>query len=179
VDKCPDVKGLPRYQGCPIPDTDKDGINDEEDLCPTIPGPAISHGCPLEMVVVRIKTEFKNLLFNFGKSTLRPESEKIISKAAKVMNEEIPSASFYIDGYTDNVGSASRNKALSKARAQAVANALIKDGVAKNRLVVRGFGKAHPLCTNATEEGRQCNRRVEVLIRSVDQQQNKNNMQVK
>jgi outer membrane protein OmpA-like peptidoglycan-associated protein len=47
VDKCPDVKGLPRYQGCPIPDTDKDGINDEEDKCPTVPGLPRYQGCPI------------------------------------------------------------------------------------------------------------------------------------
>lgn len=46
-DKCPTVPGLARYQGCPIPDTDKDGINDEEDKCPTEPGPASNQGCPL------------------------------------------------------------------------------------------------------------------------------------
>jgi outer membrane protein OmpA-like peptidoglycan-associated protein len=46
-DKCPTVFGLARYQGCPIPDTDKDGINDEEDKCPTVPGLARYQGCPL------------------------------------------------------------------------------------------------------------------------------------
>ena len=178
-DKCPTVFGVLKYQGCPIPDTDGDGVNDDEDICPTVPGPAATHGCPIEVVVVRIKTEFKNLLFNFGKSTLRPESEKIIAKAAKVMNEEIPNTTFYIDGFTDNVGSAARNKTLSKARAQAVANALVKDGVARDRLMVRGFGKENPLCTNKTEEGRQCNRRVEVLIRSIDQKAEKSSIPVK
>ncbi|MBL7746266.1 MAG: OmpA family protein [Chitinophagaceae bacterium] len=46
-DKCPDVKGLAKYDGCPIPDTDKDGINDEEDKCPTVPGLARYQGCPI------------------------------------------------------------------------------------------------------------------------------------
>jgi OmpA-OmpF porin, OOP family len=46
-DKCPTVYGLARYQGCPIPDTDKDGINDEEDKCPTVPGVARYQGCPV------------------------------------------------------------------------------------------------------------------------------------
>jgi outer membrane protein OmpA-like peptidoglycan-associated protein len=46
-DKCPDVPGLARYQGCPIPDTDGDGINDEEDKCPTVPGVARYQGCPI------------------------------------------------------------------------------------------------------------------------------------
>lgn len=178
-DKCPTVPGVIKYGGCPVPDTDGDGINDEMDLCPTEPGPASTRGCPIAVVVVRIKAEFKNLLFNFGKATLTPESDKIIQHAVKVMNEEIPNSNFYIDGFTDNVGSAARNKSLSKARAQAVVNALVKDGVAKNRLVARGFGKESPICTNATAEGRQCNRRVEVYIRNVDQSEQKTNILLK
>ncbi len=46
-DKCPTVPGLAKYQGCPIPDTDKDGINDEEDKCPTVAGVARYQGCPI------------------------------------------------------------------------------------------------------------------------------------
>jgi OmpA-OmpF porin, OOP family len=46
-DKCPAVKGLPKYDGCPAPDTDKDGINDEEDKCVTVPGVARYQGCPV------------------------------------------------------------------------------------------------------------------------------------
>src|SRR6185295_14539845 len=47
LDKCPTVPGLAKYQGCPVPDTDKDGINDEEDKCPTVAGLARYQGCPL------------------------------------------------------------------------------------------------------------------------------------
>ncbi|MEQ1678165.1 MAG: OmpA family protein [Chitinophagaceae bacterium] len=47
LDKCPTVPGLAKYDGCPIPDTDKDGINDEEDKCPTVPGLARYQGCPI------------------------------------------------------------------------------------------------------------------------------------
>ena len=46
-DKCPAVPGLARYKGCPVPDTDKDGINDEEDKCPTVFGVARYQGCPI------------------------------------------------------------------------------------------------------------------------------------
>jgi outer membrane protein OmpA-like peptidoglycan-associated protein len=46
-DKCPTVPGLVRYEGCPIPDTDKDGINDEEDKCKDVPGLARYQGCPI------------------------------------------------------------------------------------------------------------------------------------
>jgi OOP family OmpA-OmpF porin len=46
-DKCVDVPGLAKYQGCPVPDTDKDGINDEEDKCPSVAGVARYQGCPV------------------------------------------------------------------------------------------------------------------------------------
>ncbi|MFM7671164.1 MAG: OmpA family protein [Bacteroidota bacterium] len=46
-DRCPTVPGLAKYQGCPIPDTDKDGINDEQDKCPNVPGLARYNGCPI------------------------------------------------------------------------------------------------------------------------------------
>jgi outer membrane protein OmpA-like peptidoglycan-associated protein len=47
LDNCPTVAGFAKYQGCPIPDTDKDGINDEEDKCPTVSGLARYQGCPI------------------------------------------------------------------------------------------------------------------------------------
>jgi len=46
-DKCPTVAGLAKYQGCPVPDTDKDGVNDEQDKCPTVAGLAKYQGCPI------------------------------------------------------------------------------------------------------------------------------------
>lgn len=170
-DKCPTQAGTAKYNGCPIPDSDGDGINDEEDLCPNQAGPASSKGCPVEEVAVRITADFKNILFDFGKATIRPESMSIIEKAAETMNTQIPNSTFYIDGYTDNKGSVAVNKKISQQRAQAVANALIKAGVEKSRITARGFGKDNPKCENDTEEGRQCNRRVEVVIRNIDQKQ--------
>ena len=178
-DKCPTVPGVAKYQGCPVPDTDGDGIPDDVDACPNQAGPASTHGCPLEKIVVQITADFKNILFNFGKSTIKPESEEIIQRAATIMNSQIPNSSFYVDGFTDNIGTAARNKKLSQARAQSVVNLLIKFGVNKDRLVARGFGKEYPKCTNSTEEGRQCNRRVEVSIRNVNQKQEGNTLPVK
>jgi outer membrane protein OmpA-like peptidoglycan-associated protein len=177
-DKCPTVAGVAKYQGCPIPDRDGDGINDEEDLCPDKPGPASSRGCPVEEVAVRITADFKNILFDFGKATIRPESLPIIERAAQTMNEQIPNSTFYIDGYTDNKGSVQVNKKISQQRAQAVASALIAAGVEKSRLTARGFGKDNPKCENDTEEGRQCNRRVEVVIRNIDQKQSTSTIKV-
>ncbi|AEV96407.1 hypothetical protein A4D02_19820 [Niastella koreensis] len=177
-DKCPTVAGVEKYAGCPVPDTDSDGVADDEDLCPNDPGPVSSKGCPVEKVVVQITADFKNILFDYGKATIRNESDPILSKAAKTMIEQIGNSNFYIDGYTDNKGSAAYNKKLSKARAQAVANALIANGIDKSRIMVRGFGKDNPICNNNTEKGRQCNRRVEVVIRNVNQKDEQKSIKI-
>jgi OOP family OmpA-OmpF porin len=47
VDKCPTVPGIPKYNGCPVPDTDRDGINDDDDKCPAVAGLARYQGCPV------------------------------------------------------------------------------------------------------------------------------------
>jgi outer membrane protein OmpA-like peptidoglycan-associated protein len=178
-DKCPTVAGVEKYMGCPVPDTDGDGIPDDQDLCPNERGPASSRGCPVEKIVIQITADFKNILFDYGKSTIRPQSDTILAHAAKVMAEQIPNSNFYIDGYTDNKGKIAINKKLSKARAQAVANALIAHGVDKSRVIARGFGKDNPMCDNKTEAGRQCNRRVEVVIRNVNQREEQKSIKVK
>ncbi len=178
-DKCPIVYGTAKYQGCPVPDTDSDGVNDEVDLCPAVAGPASTHGCPVDQVLVQITADFKNILFNNGKASLRPGSTQILIRAADVMNEQIPNSSFYVDGYTDNVGKPAANKALSQARAQAVVESLVNFGVKRDRLIARGFGNDSPKCENTTEEGRQCNRRVEVVIRNINQSGKKSVIPVK
>ncbi len=178
MDKCPNQAGTAKYNGCPVPDSDGDGVNDEMDLCPNKPGPASSKGCPVEDVAVKITADFKNILFDNNKATIRPESADILVNSAKTMQEQIPNSNLYIDGYTDNVGNAAFNKRLSKARAQAVADALVKNGIDKSRIIVRGFGKDNPICDNKTAEGRQCNRRVEVVIRNVNQQETQKSIKV-
>ena len=179
LDKCPTVKGVAKYQGCPPPDRDNDGVPDDEDLCPEEAGPVSSKGCPEQKVVVQITADFKNILFDYGKSTIRPESDTILRRAARIMNEQIPNSNFYVDGYTDNRGSVAVNKKLSRLRAQSVANALIGGGVDRSRIIVRGFGKENPICENKTATGRQCNRRVEVVIRNVNQKEEQKSIRVK
>src|SRR5882757_3140387 len=57
-DKCPNQKGVPKYNGCPIPDSDGDGINDEQDKCPDIAGTAKYNGCPLVKEEVKKRAEY-------------------------------------------------------------------------------------------------------------------------
>ncbi|HEY6900486.1 MAG TPA: OmpA family protein, partial [Puia sp.] len=61
-DKCPNLAGVARYNGCPIPDRDHDGINDEEDQCPDSAGIAANHGCPLVKEIKKEEAEQINYI---------------------------------------------------------------------------------------------------------------------
>lgn len=69
-----------------------------------------------------------------------------------------------IGGYTDNTGDQSANMSLSRSRAQNTMSAIATQGVSTSRLEAEGYGEQHPVVSNDTEEGRQRNRRVDVLV---------------
>jgi OOP family OmpA-OmpF porin len=71
-----------------------------------------------------------------------------------------------VGGYTDNVGAAKSNLALSLARAHSVVTWLTKHGVPKSRLIAKGYGEANPIAPNTTEAGRRKNRRIEFTVLS-------------
>ena len=72
-----------------------------------------------------------------------------------------------INGYTDNAGDAEANRRLSEARATAMMNELVSLGVDRSRMNARGYGEEAPVADNATAEGRQRNRRVEIRVITV------------
>jgi len=104
-----------------------------------------------------------DVLFNTGKAELLPDGGKNIAKLAEFFRR-YPDRSATIDGYTDSVGNANANFALSERRASAVMSALVSQGVAANRLTMRGHGADMPTADNGTPAGRQMNRRVEVVF---------------
>jgi outer membrane protein OmpA-like peptidoglycan-associated protein len=103
------------------------------------------------------------LLFETNKSTLRSEHFETINSIVHYLLEH-PERLVKISGHTDNVGSNEHNLTLSKKRADVVAEYLVNNGVAINRVETFGFGSTKPLVANITEEGRKKNRRVELLI---------------
>jgi outer membrane protein OmpA-like peptidoglycan-associated protein len=105
----------------------------------------------------------KNIFFDSGKSDLRPESAIELQKLVKLLQEN-PSIKIEISGHTDNTGNADANFALSKTRAQKVAEYLTSAGIPANRLKHNGYGSSQPIADNSTEEGRQKNRRTEFKI---------------
>jgi outer membrane protein OmpA-like peptidoglycan-associated protein len=98
--------------------------------------------------------------FQTGSAILKNESYAVLDTVLLVMRQ-YPDYELAIAGYTDNVGSDAKNMALSKNRAKACYDYLIFRGVKVERLRFAGFGAARPVAANATEEGRERNRRVE------------------
>jgi outer membrane protein OmpA-like peptidoglycan-associated protein len=103
--------------------------------------------------------------FDFDKASLRPDALPTIDQIATLL-KSYPSLRLEVDGHTDNIGTASRNQALSKERAQTVVQALVARGIDRNRLAAEGFGMSRPIATNRTPEGRFQNRRVELIRKS-------------
>lgn len=98
-------------------------------------------------------------------------SARIRSDAYPLLNEYVSAlrgatlgdAVLVIAGHTDAVGSDRHNLRLSEQRAQAVRDYLVARGIAPQRLIARGFGEAYPVASNATEDGREMNRRSEFI----------------
>ena len=102
--------------------------------------------------------------FDFGKATLRPDADAVIERVHALLQAD-PALKLSIEGHTDDVGSDAANLKLSTARAAAVVTALVKRGIAAERLTSGGHGEAKPLADNATSSGRAKNRRVELVKR--------------
>jgi len=106
-----------------------------------------------------------DVLFDFNQATLKPGAREKLSKLAGILLAYPGSYRMQIEGHTDSVGSQDYNQKLSEDRAQAVHDYLISSALPADRMnAVRGFGKIRPVATNDTAEGRQTNRRVEIVI---------------
>ena len=121
----------------------------------------IGYGMRDGRLVISIPQE---LTFPSGKADLSSAGSKALKAVAKTLTSNYSEAEYWIEGHTDNQGSESSNQDLSLRRAEAVRQALVSDGVALARIRVRGYGENYPVTTNNTAEGRQQNRRVEVVF---------------
>ncbi|MDF1550181.1 MAG: OmpA family protein [Bacteroidales bacterium] len=104
-----------------------------------------------------------NTFFESGKSNLRPESFSELNRVARMFTK-YPNLVLEISGHTDSRGSVAVNKRISKARAKAVVDYLVGQGVNPANLQSVGYYFKYPVASNKTEEGRQQNRRVEAKI---------------
>ena len=101
--------------------------------------------------------------FDVNSATLKAESASKLDKLVAFLNE-YPQANVEVVGYTDTSGAASYNQKISEQRAESVANALVERGIDSSRIQARGEGENNPIVSNDTLEGRQQNRRVEVIV---------------
>ena len=180
ADRCPNEKedGLqpdPK-DGCVSPDPDGDGILGDADKCPGEPetknGFQDEDGCPDKAPRVQVtKTEVKineKILFAFGKATIEPASQNLLDEIAYVINDHPQIEYLEVAGHADTVGSDAVNAQLTKARAQAVLDALGKRAVDKRRMHAQGYGDHCPVEKGESEAAREKNRRVEFKIMRID-----------
>lgn len=164
-DKCPDVKGVAEMNGCPLPDADKDGVADKFDKCPKIPGIKANEGCPeiKEEAKATMQRAKEGLFFNSGSAKIKTTSYRVLNDVYTILSEN-PTYKLDIEGHTDSSGDAAKNLQLSKDRAHAAEQYLIKKGIAAERLMAEGYGITRPIADNKTQEGKAKNRRVEFTI---------------
>ncbi len=177
-DQCPnkpeDYDAFQDEDGCPedLADTDNDGIMDDVDRCIKKPetknGYMDADGCPdaapkgVRVTDTEIVIEEK-IFFETGKAVILSKSFSILNSVAQAM-KDYDQIRIEVQGHTDSDGSANYNRKLSASRANSVRDYLIDAGIDGQRLEAKGYGEDKPIDTNATEEGKERNRRVEFKI---------------
>ena len=174
-DQCPEQSGAQAFSGCP--DGDADNVPDYRDVCPTEKAPAdeelsTSDGCPKEVYVSQDQIRFtQKILFQTNRAVIKSQSFGILDAIASIMKDNAHVRRVEVAGHTDNEGSDTSNMKLSKRRAAAVREYLVKKGIDANRLSSQGYGETQPRDSNRTTFGRANNRRVEFRI--LEQEQRK------
>ena len=177
ADYCPslaeDKDGFEDEDGCPDLDNDNDGVPDAIDKCPDKPETLNNYkdddGCPDKgkalVVVTEEKIEIKQkIMFATNSSTIKGDkSFEVLDIIGSILKGN-SAVRVSIEGHTDNRGKAEANRTLSKNRAEAVKEYLVKQGVEADRLETVGWGPDQPIASNKRSAGRKENRRVEFII---------------
>lgn len=122
-----------------------------------------SYGFPNHSIKKGQSIIFKNILFDFDKSSFKEEAIIELNDLLRLMRQN-ENLEIEIRGYTDNIGTLQHNIELSIARAKAVEGFLVLNGINKQRIQCYGYGSTQPIDDNKTEDGRKQNRRVEIYI---------------
>ena len=139
-------------------DADGDSIVDSKDQCPDTPkGYQVDEkGCPKSVTL--------HLNFAFASNLIPTSAAQDVINLTDFMKKN-PASNINIVGHTDIIGNDERNQPRSEARARALADRLISNGIDANRIKTSGKGSKEPIATNDTDAGRAQNRRIEVEIR--------------
>jgi outer membrane protein OmpA-like peptidoglycan-associated protein len=172
-DQCPtQAAGLqadPARAGCPAPDKDGDSVPDATDACPDKAGAPSSdakkNGCPGLVRIDAGKIQInQQVFFATGKEAILSKSFPLLKAVGDALKGTPGIKKVRVEGHTDNKGDAAKNLDLSKKRAGAVRDWLVKDGVDASRLDAEGYGDTKPIAPNDKEKGRAQNRRVDFVI---------------
>jgi len=115
----------------------------------------------------------KNILYDFGTATLRPEAKTVLNELVAIMNNN-PKIKIELSSHTDSIGSDAYNNKLSQQRAQACTDYVIAAGIAADRVFAKGYGKTRPVAPNSlpngkdNPDGRQLNRRTEFTVLKIE-----------
>jgi outer membrane protein OmpA-like peptidoglycan-associated protein len=104
-----------------------------------------------------------DVLFDLNQSTLKPGAKVRLAKVAGII-QAYPDLKLQIEGYTDSTGGLEHNQQLSERRAATVRDFLVAQGVSINNVSAQGFGPSNPVASNSTPQGRQMNRRVDLVV---------------
>lgn len=127
---------------------------------------------PPAQAALNCQAEFADILkaeqpkFATGSSVLSPASYPLLDRIVQA-STQCPAAQFIVGGHTDSEGALPMNLDLSRARANSVLTYLTSHGLAASRLEAQGFGPNQPLGDNATDAGRQQNRRIEIKLKGL------------
>lgn len=102
-------------------------------------------------------------MFDFNKDVIKPEALPSFLRFARIL-KEYDRVRFFIDGYTDNVGTTEVNNDLSRRRAESARSFMEQNGILSSRMRIHAHGFENPIMSNETAEGRQANRRVEFVL---------------
>lgn len=167
-DRCPHVHSITE-DGCPLGDTDGDGLKDDVDACVDAPettnGFEDTDGCPDEVpvAIARFTGVIEGIFFETGSDAISPTSRPVLDAAVEVL-ARYGDVHVRIVGHTDDVGGREHNMELSRRRADAVAAYLAKRGIDSDRIQTRGAGPDLPLVPNDSDVGRARNRRIEFQL---------------
>jgi outer membrane protein OmpA-like peptidoglycan-associated protein len=147
-------------------DRDGDGLRDDIDACPDMKGPASNSGCPSyqRIIVKPDKLELKEKIqFAWDRGAIDPVSYPALDEVVQALQEN-QGFRVAIEGHASSEGGDEHNQSLSSDRADAVLTYLANHGVAKDRLSSKGFSSSRPVASNASQAGRETNRRVEFVV---------------
>lgn len=110
-----------------------------------------------------IMFSLNSVFFDTDKDTLRSTADPVLNEIAQVITERQPQH-ISIEGHADSRASTAYNEDLSRRRAESVRRALVQRGIQDGLFSIRAFGETNPIASNATESGRQRNRRVDIIL---------------